>query len=104
MARDPFTPAFGVSPPLLVGRDDLIAEFASSLADDRGPSTRARIYTGSRGIGKTVMLNEVERVAREHGWLVISETAYAGFVARLTNIAPPGLLANYGYSDTTAST
>ena len=104
MARDPFTPAFGVSPPLLVGRDDLIAEFASSLADDRGPSTRATIYTGSRGIGKTVMLNEVERVAREHGWLVISETAYAGFVARLTNIAPPGLLANYGYSDTTAST
>ena len=28
MVRDPFTPAFGVSPPLLVGRDDPIAEFA----------------------------------------------------------------------------
>jgi hypothetical protein len=102
MARDPFTPAFGVSPPLLVGRDDLIAEFASSLADDRGSSTRATSYTGSRGIGKTAMLNVVERVAREHGWLVISETAYAGFVDRLTNIALPGLLANHGYSDTTA--
>jgi len=104
MARDPFTPTFGVSPPLLVGRDDLIAEFTSSLVDDRGSSTRAIIYTGSRGIGKTVMLNEVERVARDNGWLVISETAYAGFVDRLTNIALPGLLANHGYSDTTAST
>ena len=104
MARDPFTPAFGVSPPLLVGRDYLIAPFASSLAYDRGPSARATIYTGSRGIGKTVMLNVVERVAREHGWLVISETAYAGFVDRLTNIALPGLLANHGYSNTTAST
>ena len=50
------------------------------------------------------MLNVVERVAREHGWLVISETAYAGFVDRLTNIALPGLLANHGYSDATAST
>ena len=104
MARDPFTPTFGVSPPLLVGRDDLIAEFTASLAGDRGSSTRATIYTGSRGIGKTVMLNEVERVARAHGWLVISETAYAGFVGRLTNITLPGLLANHGYSDTTAST
>lgn len=102
MALDPFTPTFGVSPPLLVGRDDLIAQFASSLTDDRGPSTRATIYTGSRGIGKTVMLNEVERVAREHGWLVTSETACAGFVDRLTNIALPGLLVNHGYSDATA--
>lgn len=104
MARDPFTPTFGVSPPLLVGRDDLIAEFTALLADDRGPSTRATIYTGSRGIGKTVMLNEVERVAKDNGWLVISETAYAGFVDRLTNIALPGLLANHGYSNTTAPT
>ena len=38
------------------------------------------------------MLNVVERVAREHGWLVISEIACAGFVDRLTNIALPGLL------------
>ncbi|WP_369084845.1 ATP-binding protein [Ferrimicrobium acidiphilum] len=104
MPRDPFTPTFGVSPPLLIGRDDLIAEFATSLADDRGSSTRATIYTGSRGIGKTTMLNVVERVAREHGWLVISETAYAGFVDWLTNIALSGLLASHGYSNTTAST
>ena len=104
MARDQFTPTFGVSPPLLVGRDDLIAEFTASLAGDRGSSTRATIYTGSRGIGKTVMLNEVERVARDNGWLVISETAYAGFVDRLTNITLPGLLTSHGYSNTTAST
>ena len=104
MARDQFTPTFGVSPPLLVGRDDLIAEFTASLADDRGSSTRATIYTGSRGIGKTVMLNEVERVARDNGWQVISETAYAGFVDRLTNVTLPGLLTSHGYSNTTAST
>jgi hypothetical protein len=74
------------------------------LADDRGSSNRATIYTGSRGIGKTVMLNEVERVARDNGWLVISETAYAGFVDRLANISLPGLLASRGFDDPTAST
>ena len=35
---------------------------------------------------------------------MISETAYAGFVDRLTNITLPGLLTSHGYSNTTAST
>lgn len=41
------------------------------------------ILTGPRGVGKTVMLSEFEAEAREHGWLVVSETATSGLVARL---------------------
>jgi hypothetical protein len=39
------------------------------------------IITGSRGIGKTVMLGAAEGIARTHGWAVISRTATPGFLA-----------------------
>ncbi len=95
MARNPFTPTFGVSPPLLVGRDDLIQEFASALDDGAGSPGRATIYTGVRGTGKTVMLNKVQEVAEERGWLVISETATPGFITRLSTIHLPGIMAGF---------
>ena len=41
------------------------------------------IFTGARGIGKTVMLGEAEDIARTHGWLVISETATTGVLGRI---------------------
>jgi len=37
---NPFKPSFGVSPPLLVGRDGLIEEFVEGLQD--GPGAAAR--------------------------------------------------------------
>ncbi len=92
MVKNPFTPTFGVNPPLLVGRDDLIEEFAASLDDGPGASGRATIYTGARGTGKTVMLNKVQEVAKKNGWLVISETATPGFVNRLAMIHLPSIL------------
>jgi len=49
------------------------------------------LFTGNRGIGKTVMLNETEALARERGWLVVSETATKGLLARLTDEALPEL-------------
>ncbi len=53
---NPFHPTFGVSPPLLVGRDDVLAEFGQALDDGPGSSGRATLYTGARGAGKTVVL------------------------------------------------
>jgi AAA ATPase domain len=90
--RNPFKPSFGVSPPLLVGRDALIDEFVEALEDGPGSAARATIYTGARGSGKTVMLNAVEDRARQLGWLVATETAAPGFVERLTRDALPALL------------
>jgi len=92
---NPFKPSFGVSPPLLVGRDDLIEEFAEALEDGPGSSGRATLYTGARGSGKTVMLNEVEDRAREQGWVVVSETASPGFIDRITRQQLPGLLRSF---------
>ena len=65
MASNPFTPTFGSSPPLLVGRQDLIDDFGDGLDNGPGSPERAVLFAGVRGIGKTVMLNAVEDAARE---------------------------------------
>lgn len=92
---NPFHASFGVSPPLLVGRESVLEEFVEALADGPGSSGRATLYTGARGAGKTVMLNAVENLARQRGWLVISETATDGFVGRITQQHLPRLLRDF---------
>lgn len=94
-ATEPFHASFGVSPPLLVGRDGVLEDFVEALEDGPGSSGRATLYTGARGSGKTVMLNAVEDRARERGWLVISETATPGFIARMTRQQLPRLLRDF---------
>jgi hypothetical protein len=49
------------------------------------------LFTGNRGIGKTVMLNEVEALARERSWLVVSDTATRGLLDRMTSETLPQL-------------
>jgi hypothetical protein len=92
---NPFHASFGVSPPLLVGRDGVLEDFVEALEDGPGSSGRATLYTGARGAGKTVMLNAVEDRAKRRGWLVISETATPGFVARITQQHLPRLLRDF---------
>jgi hypothetical protein len=92
---DPFTASFGVSPPLLVGRDALLDEFEAALLRGPGASGRATLYTGARGSGKTVMLNAVEDRARAAGWLVISETASSGFLQRVVGEHLPAFLREF---------
>lgn len=93
--QNPFHASFGVSPPLLVGRSRVLDDFAEALDDGPGASGRATLYTGARGAGKTVMLNAVEDRARERGWVVVSETATPGFVARITQQHLPRLLRDF---------
>ncbi len=92
---NPFHASFGVSPPLLVGRETILEEFADALDDGPGAAGRATLYTGARGAGKTVMLNAVEALARERGWLVISETATRGFIGRMSQQHLPQLLRDF---------
>ena len=92
---NPFHPTFGVSPPLLVGRDHMLDEFTEALEDGPGSAGRATLYTGARVLGKTVMLNAVEDRAKVLGWVVISETAFPGFVARIGRQHLPGLLSSF---------
>lgn len=80
---NPFKPTAGARPPLLVGRADILETFAESLEDGPGAPGLLSLFTGPRGIGKTVMLSEVEDEARKGGWMVISETATPLLVQRI---------------------
>jgi type II secretory pathway predicted ATPase ExeA len=93
MTRNPFTPTFGVTPPLLVGRDQELAAFRDALEDGPGAPGRSMLLTGARGTGKTVLLNAVEDVAKQAGWLVLNDTARAGVAHQLATVALPVALA-----------
>lgn len=74
--RNPYTPNAGARPPALVGRDELLDEFALLL--DRvahGRTDKGYIVTGLRGVGKTVLLGEFETLARDRGAVVVLHEA-----------------------------
>lgn len=81
--KNPFKPTAGARPPLLIGRSEIRQDFAESIENGPGSPGLLSIFTGPRGIGKTVMLGEIEDEAIEHGWIVISETATVGLVDRI---------------------
>lgn len=66
---NPYTPGSGIKPRRLAGRDGDVDAFGlllGRLAD--GLPERSLIYSGLRGVGKTVLLLEFETLAREAGW------------------------------------
>ncbi|MCY3636463.1 MAG: ATP-binding protein [bacterium] len=75
----PFTPGFGSTPPCLVGRDELIRDVCTLLAGDPASEGGANVLLAPRGLGKTVVLNEIEDAAQEErGWLVLSVSGTDG--------------------------
>lgn len=84
-AKNPFTATLGAMPPLLVGRENPIADFEDALDTGPGAHERVSIITGSRGSGKTVMLDRLAQSAATRGWLIYNETATPGFTDRLKN-------------------
>lgn len=68
--RNPFAPGAGSRPPELAGRQLIIED--ARVAIERallGKSSRSQMFLGLRGVGKTVLLNTVETMARERGHL-----------------------------------
>ncbi|MEA9987021.1 ATP-binding protein [Subtercola sp. RTI3] len=81
--KNPFRPSAGAAPPEIIGRAGLFDEFAYGLRLRSGAPGLLSIFTGARGIGKTVMLGAAQDLAIVAGWAVISETATGGFVGRI---------------------
>lgn len=90
--HNPFSPSYGVSPPLLVGRDAMLEEFERGLREGPGALERSTCVTGARGTGKTVMLNAFEEIARNRGWHVINESGNRGISERVGTARLPALL------------
>lgn len=65
---NPFSPGAGTRPPELVGRDDVLNDGNVLLERLRARrAERSILLTGLRGVGKTVLLNEIEHRARDDG-------------------------------------
>ena len=97
MARrgNPFRPSFGVTPRVLAGRDDVIDDFDVALDEGPGSPMRTILVSGARGMGKTVVLNELEDRARSRGWLVLRLPEGERLVSELEESILPSLLAEH---------
>jgi hypothetical protein len=77
--RNPFAPGAGSSPPELAGREAVLEGVAIAL--DRIRNNRhaqSIILTGLRGVGKTVLLNEMRRNAEGEGIVAVPIEAPEG--------------------------
>jgi len=75
--KNPFSPGAGSPPPELVGRDPILEQARILLARVKAKRPeKSMLLTGLRGVGKTVLLNEVERLAKADGYRTLSIEAY----------------------------
>jgi hypothetical protein len=80
---NPFKPSAGSTPPELIGRESSLERIREGVADGPGAPGRISLFSGARGIGKTVMLNEVEDAYLASGWLRVRLTATPSMLAQL---------------------
>src|SRR5918912_1605080 len=67
--RNPYAPGAGQRPPELAGRDAELQAFDVVLERiARGRPERSLVLTGLRGVGKTVLLNQLRSAAISRGW------------------------------------
>ena len=85
MNPNPFKPTAGKRPPILIGRESVIEDFEEGLDNGAGAPGRLILITGNRGCGKTVLLRELQRLASERGWAVVSDSASLGLCDRLAD-------------------
>lgn len=75
--KNPFSPGAGAPPPELVGRDPVLEQARILLGRVKARhAEKSMLLTGLRGVGKTVLLNEIKRMARSEGYRTVSIEAY----------------------------
>lgn len=75
--HNPFTPGAGTPPPELAGRKEIIDQATILLKRIQlGRAAKSLLITGLRGVGKTVLLNEMHRIAKQIGYQNILTEAH----------------------------
>lgn len=76
---NPFNPGAGVSPPELAGRADVLETAETALERiKRGRHAKSLLILGLRGVGKTVLLNQIRERALATGYLAELQEAHDG--------------------------
>ena len=75
--KNPFSPGAGSPPPELAGRAPVLEQARILLGRVLiGKPEKSLMLTGLRGVGKTVLLNEVRRMAQETGYRTVLVEAH----------------------------
>lgn len=77
---NPYRPGAGRRPPVLAGRESILDAFSviQRKATEYGEGDRSWVLNGLRGVGKTVLLNEMLSRVSAEGWIVAKVEATAG--------------------------
>jgi len=68
-AKNPFSPGAGSPPPELAGRSAILGDAMVALKRVKnGRAEKSMILVGLRGVGKTVLLGEIQRLAETEGY------------------------------------
>ena len=87
---NPFNPGAGVSPPELAGRSEVLGTAETALQRTmRGKHAKSLMILGLRGVGKTVLLNQIKERAVKLGYLAEMQEAHDG--AQLKQLLIPVL-------------
>jgi hypothetical protein len=75
--KNPFSPGAGSPPRELVGREPILEQARILLGRIKAKRPeKSMLLTGLRGVGKTVLLNEIERMARAEQFRTVSIEAH----------------------------
>jgi hypothetical protein len=75
--NNPFSPGAGSPPPELVGRDEILKKAKILLGRvQKKRSEKSFLMVGLRGVGKTVLLAEIERITKGSGYQTINLEAH----------------------------
>src|SRR5438876_11157419 len=90
--KNPFSPGAGSPPPELVGRDPILeqARILLGRVKQKKPE-KSMLLTGLRCVGKTVLLNEIERLAKANKYRTLGIEAHED--KPLGSLIAPGLRA-----------
>ena len=94
-ARNPYTPNAGAPPRYLAGRRAEVEEFRVLLRRlGNGYTEQSLVVTGLRGVGKTVLLGEYQKIAAEENWVAVDAEVSKStpFGPQMANLARRALL------------
>lgn len=94
-ATNPYTPNAGAPPRYLAGRRAEVDDFRTLLRRlRRGYTEQSVIVTGLRGVGKTVLLGEYQKIARDEEWTAVDAEVSKNtpFGPQMANLARRALM------------
>lgn len=94
-ANNPYTPNAGAPPRYLAGRRAEVEDFRVLLKRlARGYTEQSLVVTGLRGVGKTVLLGEYQKIAADEDWVAVDAEVSKStrFGPQMANLARRALL------------